>query len=206
MIKTRCNMTFFGYVMPLESALHNTNGIISGTTAFLRSRQSKWDTIAFFSHFMPLTLALVSHDTNSMTNDTIAFLRKTRKIRKTEMGWNMTSFVMWCHWHQFLHHMLPLALLSAACDVDSIINETIPFPYSRWLKWGAMWLFFLTWHHWHQHWHHTNSVVNGKIAFFRSRWLKWGATWLICSWDVTGKSIMWWHWCHVRPLSVAVAS
>ena len=74
---------------------------------------------------------------------------------------------MWCHWHQCWHltvpmalkitsfhslcednqnrvqlgHIMPLALVLLSHDVNGIINSTIPFLMSEWLKWGATWLF-----------------------------------------------------------------
>ena len=76
--------------------------------------------------------------------------------------------VMWCHWHQhqyhmmlmvspmapvyslgednwnevqhdFIRHVMPLGPVSH--DGDSIINGNIAFLRSKWLKWGATWLF-----------------------------------------------------------------
>ena len=48
-IKMRCNMTFC-HVTPLVPALasHNTNGVINGTTAFLRSWQANWNVTWLF--------------------------------------------------------------------------------------------------------------------------------------------------------------
>ena len=40
---------------------------------------------------------------------------------------------------------LSLALTYAACDADSIVYATTAFVRSKWLKWGATWLFW-SWH------------------------------------------------------------
>ena len=61
-------------------------------------------------------------------------------VKKIEMRCKMT-FVMWCHWHQHLDHMMPLALVSAICDVDSMIIGTIASLRLWWSKRGVIWLF-----------------------------------------------------------------
>ena len=77
--------------------------------------------------------------------------------------------------------MTPSALVSPSNAVDSIVNGTIGFLRSRWLKWGA------TWPLWHVITlmpeltsHDANGIVNGTIAFVRPRWLKLGESWLFC--------------------------
>ena len=97
--------------LALASVSHNANGVINGTIAFLRSKQSKWGNMTswscetfsttitccpwhlqwhhslgqdywngmqhddFFSHVTALVAALSSHETNSVVNATISFLR-----------------------------------------------------------------------------------------------------------------------------------
>ena len=125
---------------------------------------------------------------------------------------------MWCHWHQCWHHMVPMALIrhnfipyikrigseeqlghvmplplvSVSHDADSIINGTIPFLMSKWLKWSGASLFghvlplVLTYASCD-----ADGINNSTIAFVRSMWLKWGATWFSC---------------HFKPLALMLAS
>ena len=86
------------------------------------------------------------------------------------------SLYIWCHWHQGWHHMvwmaskmtfyflgldnwnkvqlghvMSLVLVSASLDADGIINSTIPFLMSKWLKWVAAWILIMCCHwHWNK--------------------------------------------------------
>ena len=94
---------------------------------------------------------------------------------------------MWCHWQKHWHDMMPLALVSASCNVDSFVNGITAFLKSIWSKWGVIWIFG-----------HViplalklvsddgNGVTNGTISFLRSGWSKWDVTWLL---------VMQSHWC-----------
>ena len=87
---------------------------------------------------MPLALASVSHHANNIINVKVAFFRSYQLRR----GVTWLFFVMWCHWHQYWYHIMPLALISCdvsvlvsvSCDVDSTINSAIAFLQSKWSK------------------------------------------------------------------------
>ena len=82
---------------------------------------------------------------------------------------NMTSSVIWHHWHWHLHHVIPMALAIAplhSWGQDNlnnvqhyILGYVIPLV-----------LFSVS--------HYANSVINGNIPFLTSRWSKWDMTWL----------------------------
>ena len=121
---------------------------------------------------MPLALALVSCDVNSIVISTIAFL----KSRHSQGG------ATWLIW---------------SCDANSIINWTTVFLMSSWSKLCATWFFghamplslascYI------------NSIFNGTIAFLTLKQLKWGAiTWLVLVMSFAiGASVMWYWWHH----------
>ena len=148
--------------------------------------------------------------------------------------------LMWCYWDQCWHHMvpvglkmtslhplrqdnwnvaqlghvIPVALVSESHDADGIINGTIAFLISKWLKWSEAWLFWscaaigiYTDSKWYY------CIVNSTIAILRSRWLKWSATWLFAyrtplapalqSHDANCVGVTWYHLhqhqCHTIP-------
>ena len=101
------------------------------------------------------------------------------------------------NWNEVqLGHAMSLALMSESHDADGIINGTISFLMSKWLKWGAAWLLghvlplVLTWEA-----YDTNSIVNGITAFARSRWLKYSTTlpFWSCHANDTDFGITWCH-------------
>ena len=115
------------------------------------------------------------------------------------------SLYMWCYWQQFWHTwcqwhwndiilflgskllqpgcVMPLALLLVSHDADGIINSTIPFLMSKWLKLGAAWPFA-----------HVlplaliyalcdaDGTVNSTIAFVKPKWLKVMSCHWHCCW------------------------
>ena len=98
------------------------------------------------------------------------------KIIKGDATWLL---VMWCHWHQSWHHVMP-----------SVVNGTAVFLVSRSLILSAKWPF--------SHLmplalasvsHNTNSIINGTITFLRQKQLKWGTTWPFWSCVDTGVGI-----------------
>ena len=75
--------------------------------------------------------------------------------------------IMWCQQHppmaplqdnqnevqqDLLGNVIPSAMALASHDADGIINGSIAFLRSRWLKWDAAWPFLVIWCHWQ--WHH----------------------------------------------------
>ena len=81
--------------------------------------------------------------------------------------------------HDFFSHLTILALASESCDTNAIVNSTVVFIGSRWLKKmcnltlmviNAMMLVLVS--------NDANSVSNGIILFAKSRWSKENATWL----------------------------
>ena len=107
----------FGHVMPLAPvwASHDLDGIVNGSILFVRSRWLK----------QCATWSLASHDTDHIINATIAFV----SFKMTKMRCNMI----------FFSH---LTLTSASCDVNDIVNSSIVFIMSWWLKWCALSLFW----------------------------------------------------------------
>ena len=81
-------------------------------------------------------------------------------------------------------------------DTDGIVNYTILFVRSRWLKQCTTWLFghvmpvLVS--------HDTDGIINSTITFVNSRWPKWDATWHLWSWNAIGTiiNIMWCQWNH----------
>ena len=138
---------------------------------------------------MPFALASVSHHANTVIlNGTIGFLR----LRQVKWNAFMTVFVMWFHWHQCWHHMVPLALallscnanplVSPSCDVDSSINGTNAFLRSRWSKMRFSKTSMVMWHYSASHGSFdTNSFVKCITAFLWSRQSKRGTMWLFCN-------------------------
>ena len=124
------------------------------------------------------------HHIDSFVNGTIAFLRSR------QLKWGATCFwscdaigsrITWCLWN--LCHVMRLSLVSALCEVDSIISDTIAFLRSRLSKWGTMWHFG----------HvtplilalmscHAYNFISWTIAFLKSRWSKWGPAWHLVMW------------------------
>ena len=120
------------------------------------------------------------HDVNCIINATVLFSR-WRQV-KQGVTWLL---VMWCCWQHCQSHitlialpMAPFCLLAwdnwdgvqhdffgygmpvlASQDTNGIINSTMVFVRSKWLKWHARWLFqffdivgssiSITWFHWH---------------------------------------------------------
>ena len=109
MIEMRCNMTFL--VMWHNWYLHwhraNVNSISNGTTAFLRSRWSKWGSIWLFGHVMPLVKELVSCNADDITNSAIAY----------HMSIGLNWAAIWLY-----GHVMPVL---ASHDTDGITNTTM---------------------------------------------------------------------------------
>ena len=115
----------------------------TGPIVFLTSRKLKWDA-AWFLSFMPLALALVSHDANSTINGTIAFLGLG------QLKWSATWLYrscdttgigsIWCHWHSCQNHRMQAALSMASLYSLGQKNQN-----------EVTWLFgpFETMHYWH---------------------------------------------------------
>ena len=69
---------FFGHMI-LVLASYDTDGIMTGTTSFIPSRQLEQG--AIFHVMILLALALASHDTDSIINTTISFFRSRQMKR-----------------------------------------------------------------------------------------------------------------------------
>ena len=188
-------MTFFitwcHWPWSLVLVLHDANGIKIAPLHSLTPRQLKWGATWQFGHLMPLARASVSCNANSIIKGTTPFLRLD--------NWNEVQHhlvIVQYHLHQHWHYMVPLALVLVSCDatelvsvlcnVDSIVNGTVPFPRVRWSNCDPTYLFWSCdatgtwgWHHGTQFVsvaHDANGIINGTIPFLRSRQLKWGAT------------------------------
>ena len=128
------------HVMPLALILasHVSISIVKETATFLTSKKSKWqatwllwscDTITiangiiwchcYWCHMIPLASVLVLHDACRIINGTIIFL-----------GHDDRSEVQ----HDFLGHMMPLALASASCDANTIYVWHHCIPYIKMIK------------------------------------------------------------------------
>ena len=135
----------------LESVSCDTNGIIDGTIAFLRSRQLKWGTTSHFwflhhwhwccCHMMATVLSITS--LHSLGQD----------------NWKEVQhdvFIMWHHWCWHLYYVMTTAssinpinwINSKTTEWEiykSIINGINAVLGSRWTKLGPMWLFLVMW-------------------------------------------------------------
>ena len=135
MIKMRCNMIFLGHVIPLALVLaHDANGIkwyhCIPYFKMIKMRCKRCFLVMwchwYWCHYHLITTASSITPLHSLGQD----------------NWNdmLHDFlVMWCHWHWC--HMMPLALASAQCDADGIINGTTGYLRSRQLQWSATWHF-----------------------------------------------------------------
>ena len=99
-------------------------------------------------HVMPLALASVSNDANSIINGTTTSL-----MLRTAERCNVTSLVMWFYWHQ--HHMMETAL------------PMKPLHSSGQDDWNEVQCKFwscdnigicIMWHQWH--WHHMMPIAS----------------------------------------------
>ena len=128
------------HVMPttLVSALCDVDSTISGMIAFFKSRWLKWGKTWLF--WSCATIG-TSHAIHVM----VIVLLITQLHFLGQGNWNEMQ-------HEFLVNMMPVVLASASHYPNGIINGTIPFISSRWLKWVAIWLFSQI-DHWCRHWH-----------------------------------------------------
>ena len=65
----------FGHVHYWHHFWHYFDSVVSCTTTFLWSRQSKWGATWLFAHLIPLALTSVLYNANSIINNTIRFLK-----------------------------------------------------------------------------------------------------------------------------------
>ena len=93
-------------------------------------------------------------------------------------------------------------MVSASCYANGIVNSTIAFIRSSWLKQGT------TWHFGHLTLlvlvsvsHDANDIMSSTLQFIGSWWSKWGATWLLRPCDAIFARI--WHYVMVMALSIA---
>ena len=203
--KIRCNMTF-GHVtllgvsiytiwwcwhwhqchmMPLVPALasHDANCVTNGTITLLRSRQLEWGAMSLFDHVSSMA-PLHSLGQDSWNEVQHKFFGNVTPLVSAFVPYDATSVrirVMWCHWHQCWHYMMP-------------INGTTLFLRPRQLKWDATWPIWsfdtigITWcwrqyHNYMQHdffghvmplallsaSYYATDLNNGTIAFLRLR-------------------------------------
>ena len=87
--------------------IHDTNGIIHGTTSFPRSRQLKWGAKWLFHHVMSLVAAQASLDADNVIIGTTAFLRSRGWLKRMAMRCNKTFWAMRCNW--YWHHTTLMA-------------------------------------------------------------------------------------------------
>ena len=116
-----------------------------------------WDTIG------ASIIILVSCDTNSIVNSTIAFIMSR---------WSNET------WHGFFSHMIPLVPASASHDANNIVNGTIAFVRLTWLKQGVTWLSWscdtisasvgVMWHCWYQLFHY--KVLSSVASLHSLGW------------------------------------
>ena len=90
-------------LLALVSASCGANSTVNTTIELIKSRQLKQYVIELFCHVMPLMLVPVSHDAKSVINSIIPFVW-TRWSNEMQH-----DLVMWCHWHQHQHHVMPMA-------------------------------------------------------------------------------------------------
>ena len=141
---------------------------------------------------MPLMLVSVSHDTNNIINGTILFIRS----RWSKGDVTRLFLVMWYHWHQHQHHVMPMALSIVPLHgfsqdnqnevqhwnwcwqhMVSMPSEMVPLHSLGQDNWdqmehnffGHLMLLALT-----SVSHHVMRFINGTTAFLRFRQLKWG--------------------------------
>ena len=147
--------------LALASVLHDVNGIINCTTAFVRSRW-KWHAIWLLGHVTPVVPTAASHDADDIINGTTAFVTsRCLKSNETWLLWScdtictcITLCWQYCQWHFCIHyvntmkwgaawvfwscaHVTPLLPVLVPCDAKGIINSITAFVRLRWLKLGA---------------------------------------------------------------------
>ena len=105
----------WGATVALLLVSHTATGIKNGTIEFLRSRQLKWGATGHFGPLKPLALALVSHHVHSIINVTLHSLAK-------QLKWGATWLS--CHWHQYWHYTMPLALVLISCDAITLVSPS----------------------------------------------------------------------------------
>ena len=154
---------FYGYMMPLALTLvwHHANSIINGTSAFLRSRQSNWDTT--WPYWSCNTMGAGSWwfwQHHHQWHHCILWAKKLK--------WGETW--LFCY-------VKPLA--QASYDANGVINGTTVFIRSRKLKLGTTWLFCHVMPLVPES-YDANGIINDTITFLRSKQFKWGAKCLFC--------------------------
>ena len=79
-------------------------------------------------HVMPLILLSVPHDTDSIINEKTfySFYVRMIEIRCSMTFWSCATIDIG---------------INIAYNAGGIVNDTIEFARSRWLKWGATWCF-----------------------------------------------------------------
>ena len=99
--------------------------------------------------------------------------------------------------------ILLLSLLVSSCDTTGINGDTTALLRSRWLKWGAIWLYWscdttgisidITWCHWHWPLHHMIPITSSVKSLHSLGQENWNAG----QHDILG---------HVMPLALALVS
>ena len=178
----------FGHMTPLAlaSASHDTDGIVNGNTAFLRSTQLKWGATSHLWLCDAIGIASVSHDANGVVNGNQCIPESRQwKWDLTWLFWlcyaiGTSMSITWCWQHCQWNHYIPyVQMTKMTCNMTcyGYVMPLILVSVS----------------------HDTNNVT-AFLAFLRSRWMKWSATWPFWSYDAisTDISITWCWWCHQR--------
>ena len=108
----------FGHVIQLAlvSASKDTDGTVKDTILFLASNDWKCDPTYLIGHMMPV---LASHNTDASSTAPLHLF--------FQHDWNEVQ-------HNIFSNLTLLALASASCDANSIVNSTIAFIRPTWLK------------------------------------------------------------------------
>ena len=100
------------------------------------------------------------------------------------MRCNMTFLVMWCHWHQLLHHMMPMT------------SSMTPFNAFGQDKWNMVQHEFLVmWYHWCWYQHHVMLISMVPLhSLSLETDIRCHMTFLMwCNWH--------WHQHHMTPMA-----
>ena len=143
----------------------------------------------FLSILMPLMLVSMSHNANSVIDGTILFVRSRWSKADT-----MTYLVIWCHWYQHQHHLIPMASstplhLFSQDDQNEVQCDILSF----WSFDAIGTVTSVIWCQHHHQWHHCTTYV---------RTVKWGEIWLFghampmpsASHATNGTGNGTWHW------------
>ena len=114
---------YFGDDMSSAPVLtsYHANGIVNGTTVFIRSRQSKWGATWCLGHVMPLVLGLTSYDSTCIINSTIVPWGQgnQNKVQHYFLAYDSIDIsigITYCHIHSCQHEMMHTALLMASLN------------------------------------------------------------------------------------------